>query len=333
MGPWGGWADPDRPSAVQRILHSLRHKPYYSRLVAAGLRHPQRKVEMRAEWLKPYCRIDTRLGTIHWGLEDTRERAEVFKAKYDVVELKVWDNGEIVARLQADTFDNGSTFTELKLDDDDYRFEVGARNLDWGYTGKWFDFAIIDGEWRELDPQGRGWDGETEWSTRTHSGEERVEEQSAHDRARAYFAKQRIERENRLHGPVADRHGRAEVEAKIAAADAEGDATSGNYWRIIKRIQDDRAAEAALEDENEAEESGVVADPKAEVIAFLENIRDNPPNRSVRGNPHHIRKWNRVLATLGVDTGETPWSASEIRARAEKWPSSPWARAAEGLEL
>lgn len=145
VGPWGGYADPDRDSAILRILRSLRHKPYYGQLAAVGLRHPQRKVNPRAEWLCPYCRIDTRAGTIHWGLEETRERTELFKAKYDVVEFKVWDGGEIIAKVQAETFYNGSTFTELKLDDDDYRFEVGARNLDWGYSGKWFDYAKIDG--------------------------------------------------------------------------------------------------------------------------------------------------------------------------------------------
>lgn len=331
MGPWGAWASPDRPSATQRILHSLRYKPYYARLVSAGLWHPQRKVELRAEWLKPYCRIDTRMGTIHWGLEDTRERAEVFKAKFDVVELKVWDNGEIVARVQSETFDNGSTFTELKLDDDDYRFEVGARNLDWGYSGRWFDFAIIDGEWRELDPQGRGWDGETEWSTRTHSGEERVQEKSARERAAAFFAKQRIERENQLHGPVADRHGRQEVMNKIAAADSRGDTVSASYWRIIKRIQDDRAAAAALDADGD-EEDETAADPKAEIIEYIKRLRDNPSNRSVRGNPHHIRKWNRALAMFGEDTGEEPWGVAEIKARAEKWPSSPWARVYDALE-
>ena len=336
MGPWGAWADPDRPSAITRILNSLRHKPYYTQLVAAGLRHPQRRVELRAEYLRPYCRIDTRMGTIHWGLEDTRERAEVFKARYDVLELKVWDHGEIVAKVQSETFDNGITFTELKLDDDDYRFEVGARNQDWGYSGKWFDFALIDGEWRELDPQGRGWDGEWEGSTRTHSGTERIVEPTARERAAASMRRARIERENRLHGPVATAHGRTEVAEKIAAADAQSDTKSGRYWRIIKRIQDDRAAAQGITAEEESEEAAGEAlhgDPKAAVIAYVTEVRDNPSNPAVRGNPHHITKWNRVLALLGEPTGEEkPFTLAEIRVRAEKWPQSPWAKVADMLE-
>lgn len=330
IGPWGAYAAPERPSAVARILNSLRHKPYAGRLAAIGIvGHPQRNVAPRAEWLTPYCRIDTSLGTIHWGLADTRERAEVFRANYDVVELRVWDHGEIVAKVQSEAFDNGSTFTELALDDDDYRFEVGARNLDWGYSGKWFDWAFIDGQWRELEAQGRGWLGEWEGSTRTHTGEERIVEPSARERAIAYTRRQRIERENRQHGPVAATHGRAEVTEMIATAKKKGDALAARYWQIVERIQDDLAAAQKIDEEQE--DSGVV-DSNAEVIAYIEGIRDNPPNRAVRGHPVHIRKWDRALATLGVDTGERPWAVAEIRARAHKWPDSPWARVAAVLE-
>ena len=88
-----------------------------------------------------------------------------------------------------------------------------------------------------------------------------------------------------------------------------------------------RAAAATIPEDEESD----AVDPRAECIAYIESIRDSPPNRAVRGNPHHIRKWNRTLATLGVPTGELPWTAAEIYARAEKWPGSPWARAANIL--
>ncbi|MDE0006515.1 MAG: hypothetical protein OXQ29_27825 [Rhodospirillaceae bacterium] len=191
IGPWGGYTSPDRPSAQSRILNSLRHKPYFGRLAAAGLSHPERNVGMRAEWLRPYCVIDTALGMVSWGLGDTRERAELFNAKYDIVELLVLDQGEVVARVESEQFDNGNSLHELGLDDDDYRFQVGARNVDWGYTGKWFDFAIVDGVWTDIGVQGADWDGEYGDSGVTHSGDERVTMETAAERASRVFAKSR----------------------------------------------------------------------------------------------------------------------------------------------
>ena len=325
---WGGRASPDNPNAIARILHSLRHKPYYARLAAAGLRHPQRKVERRAERFDYYCEIDSRLGQINWGLRETRERDERFQALYGQIELRVLDHGEVVAKVVSESFDNGNSLTELRLDDDDYRFEVRVRDKvdGWRSSAAWFDYAEIDGEWRLLEMQGGDWDGEWEGSTRTHTGAERIHEPTAAERARALFAKERIERENRDYGPVADRTPRADVLERIEKADAAGDKRGGDFWRIVRRIQDDRAAAQAIEDD-EAEESGVVEDPKAEVIEYFKGIRDNPPNPRVRGNPHHIHKFNRVLAALGENTGVEPWAPAEIRARAAKWPSSPWARA------
>ena len=323
MGPWGGWSDPKGRSAINRIMNSLRHKPYFSRLEKIGIsRHPQRKVELRGEWLKPYFNIDIN-GNINWGLEKTREYDEVFAAKYDFMYLKVLNDGDIVAKIESEKFDNTNSLAELKLDDDDYRFEVGCAAHHWSRFSKSFDYAIIDGEWRQLEPQGRNWDGEWEGSTRVHTGEISIEEPTAAERAREYFAMRKIERENETYGPHADRYSSEYVQNAIARSEAKGDNKAANFWRIIKRIQDDRVAAAEIPAEETVDE--VITDPKDEIITFIKSIRDNPPNTAVRGNPHHIRKWNRVLATLDVDTGETPFTPSEIRVRAEKWPC-PWAR-------
>lgn len=160
LGPWGAYTSPDTDRARQRILNSLRHKPYFSTLAMFGLvGHPQRKVGLRAEWLKPYCRIEGK-DELYWGLENTRERAKVFESEYDYVGLLVIDNGEVINKIQRTTFDNTDSLYELGLDDDDYRFMVGARNNNWGYTGQWFDYARINGVWELLLNQGWDWDGE-----------------------------------------------------------------------------------------------------------------------------------------------------------------------------
>ena len=164
LGPWGAYTDPDTDLARQRILNSLRHKPYFSTLAMFGLvGHPQRKVELRAEWLKPYCRIEGN-DELHWGLEDTRERAELFQSKYDHVELLVIDDGDVtelvINKIRSTDFDNVNSLYELGLDDDDYRFQVGARNNDWGYTGRWFDYARVKGVWQLLPYQVQDWDNE-----------------------------------------------------------------------------------------------------------------------------------------------------------------------------
>ena len=74
------------------------------------------------------------------------------------------------------------------------------------------------------------------------------------------------------------------------------------------------------------------ADPLAEAVAYILSIRDDPPNQAVRGNPHHVLKWSRVLVTLGeYIPGVAPMPPSEIRASAARWPDSPWAPAAQAL--
>lgn len=335
LGPWGGYTNPDTARARRRICDSLRHKPYYSRLMGFGLvGHPQRRVPMRAEWLKPYCRVGDPKdgsGAVMWGLEPTRERGKLFKSKYDYIVLRVWDNGEVVAERKSQSLEAGHSLSELNLDDDDYRFEVTCESYERGNRfGKWFDYAIIEGRWQLLPRQARDWDGEYGDSGLTHSGTERVEQQSEEERRAAFFHAARIRQENATYGHLASRFDTATVEKYLANAIEAASKRAVDLWSIVKRIQDDRAAAAALEAEDEMEEAA--GDPKAEVVAFIKGIRDNPPNRAVRGNPHHILKWNRALAALGEDTGETPWTRAEIQARADKWPESSWARVAEVLE-
>ena len=63
------------------------------------------------------------------------------------------------------------------------------------------------------------------------------------------------------------------------------------------------------------------------VVDHLIAARDNPANKAVKGNPAHIRKWNRVLASIGYTASpEEAMPASEIHENAAKWPDSPfWA--------
>ena len=60
------------------------------------------------------------------------------------------------------------------------------------------------------------------------------------------------------------------------------------------------------------------------VVDYLIQVRDNPENTAVQGNPAHILKWNRVLAAIGYDSGESPMAESEIHANAARWPDSPF---------
>lgn len=337
LGPWGAWANPDTQRSRDRIAASLRHKPYISKLMGFGLvGHPQRRVPMRAEWLKPYCRVgdpEEGSGAIMWGLENTRERDELFAAHYDYIVLRVWDNGEVVAQRESETLENGNTLFELKLDDDDYRFEVSRHNRsNHTKSGKWFDYAKVEGGWQLLPGQGRDWDGEYGDSGITHSGTDRVRQMSQEEQRRQFFHAQRIAHENATYGHLADRYEGWAVEKYLANAIAANSKRSADLWSIVQRIQEDRLAAAALKADDEKEDSGTARSPKAEAVEFIERIRDNPPNRAVRGNPVHVRKWNRALAALGVYTGEKPWSGAEIRARAEKWPDSPWARVAAVLD-
>ncbi len=68
------------------------------------------------------------------------------------------------------------------------------------------------------------------------------------------------------------------------------------------------------------------------LVDHLIEIRDNPVNTAVRGNPVHIRKWNRVLAAIGYDSGESPMPESEIHANAAKWPESSFKLASDYLK-
>ncbi|MDE2905528.1 MAG: hypothetical protein OXQ28_05525 [Acidobacteriota bacterium] len=333
IGPWGGATLPDTPRARRRIADSLAQKPYYSRLMGFGLvGHPQRRVAVRGEYLKPYCLVgapEDGSGAVMWGLSPTRDRDEIFRARYDFIVLRVWDNGEVVAERKSQSLETGHSLSELGLDDDDYRFTVTYESTSGARGGKRFDYAMVENEWHLLPDQGMDWDGEYGESGVTHSGTERVAQQSDEERRAAFFRAARIAHENATYGHLATRYDTATVESYLSGAIDRQDKRAADLWSIVKRIQDDRAAAAVLEAEEEMEEAD--GDPKAEAIAFIKSIRDNPPNRAVRGNPHHIRKWNRALATLGQDTGETPWTAAEIRVRAEKWPQSPWARVAEVL--
>ena len=69
------------------------------------------------------------------------------------------------------------------------------------------------------------------------------------------------------------------------------------------------------------------------VAAYLVEVRDNPENKAVKGNPAHIAKWNRVLEAIGHDTGTglSPMPASEIHANAAQWPDSPFKAASDHL--
>ena len=70
------------------------------------------------------------------------------------------------------------------------------------------------------------------------------------------------------------------------------------------------------------------------VVSYLVEVRDNPKNTAVKGNPVHIAKWNRVLEAVGHDTGTgvAPMAASEIHANAAQWPDSPFKAASVYLK-
>jgi len=68
------------------------------------------------------------------------------------------------------------------------------------------------------------------------------------------------------------------------------------------------------------------------VVDYLIQVRDNPQNTAVKGNPVHIRKWNQVLAAIGYDSGESPMAESVIHANAAKWPDSPFKAASVYLK-
>ena len=69
------------------------------------------------------------------------------------------------------------------------------------------------------------------------------------------------------------------------------------------------------------------------VVDYLVEVRDNPKNTAVKGNPVHIAKWNRVLEAIGHDTGTglAAMPVSEIHGNAKKWPASPFKAASDHL--
>ena len=69
------------------------------------------------------------------------------------------------------------------------------------------------------------------------------------------------------------------------------------------------------------------------VVDYLVEVRDNPENTAVKGNPAHIAKWNRVLEAVGHDTGTglAAMPASEIHGNAAQWPDSPFKAASDHL--
>ena len=67
------------------------------------------------------------------------------------------------------------------------------------------------------------------------------------------------------------------------------------------------------------------------VVDILLEVRDNPPNPAMRNNPAHVKKWNRVLAAVGYDSGESAMPASEVHDNAARWPDSPFKAASDYL--
>ena len=59
------------------------------------------------------------------------------------------------------------------------------------------------------------------------------------------------------------------------------------------------------------------------LIAEIKTWRDEP---EWAHNPAHAAKWNKVLASLGYGTSESPMPVSEIHAKARQWPDSRWAK-------
>lgn len=174
----------DSPRRRRRLLNAFHGKPFYAELERhlngiGWQRPPDRECEERVAYFECYCDI-TEDGRVLFGLRDTPGRELRFKAHCERVELIVIDGGDHVARAVAPAdspYEGITSIQELGLTDDDYRFEVSAVKDTWWFgqlramrhTGKWFDYAEIDGDWVELEAQGRDWDGEWAGSTRVHT--------------------------------------------------------------------------------------------------------------------------------------------------------------------
>ena len=118
----------------------------------------------------------------------------------------------------------------------------------------------------------------------------------------------------------------------ITTTDDSADETDGSVTLTVNTGSDytvsstNGAATAAVSDDDDpivVEEQTDYTDYQT-VVDYLIEVRDNPENTAVRGNPVHIKKWNRVLAAIGYDSGESAMPASEIHDNAAKWPDSPF---------
>lgn len=167
---------PETPRRRMKVLERLQDKPYFAVLTRAfnnlGFNPPERDCGKRVEPLDQYVNI-TKDSILEWGLR-TSLGMDILLCEYDRLYLKVHDHGEVVATRVTEglVLNNAITLEALGLTDDDYRFEVGYEgNFGWGGVlaepgtghprgGRWFDWAVVEGVWKELDYQGYDWDGE-----------------------------------------------------------------------------------------------------------------------------------------------------------------------------
>lgn len=177
MLPNNGFTPPDTPRRREKLFREAAFLPYAAdvRGVIEGLgwnRPPNREAEVKFERLERFVSVEG--DVVSWGLEDTRERALIFGARYDILRLRVEDGGETVFSEDHRPLTEGawSFSASLKgagLTDDDYRFVLECLHSGGGSRSRHpFDFAIVEGEWKRLEYQGYDWDGESEHSLREH---------------------------------------------------------------------------------------------------------------------------------------------------------------------
>ncbi|MDE0374492.1 MAG: fibronectin type III domain-containing protein [bacterium] len=124
------------------------------------------------------------------------------------------------------------------------------------------------------------------------------------------------------------------VSFTVATTDDETDEADGSVTATLNAGSDytvsatQGAATVAVADNDDPPPTGT---DYQTVVNTLIKVRDNPPNTRMRNNPAHILKWNRVLAAIGYDSGETAMPASEIHDNAAKWPHSPFKAASDYL--
>ena len=129
----------------------------------------------------------------------------------------------------------------------------------------------------------------------------------------------------------------------LATAGDDADEPDGSLTVTVNdgdgyAVGDPASGTVAVGDDDEPPPGDESAEPDwtdhRTVVDYLIEARDNPGNEDVKGNPAHIRKWNRVLEAVGHDTGTglSPMPASEIHANAAKWPDSPFRAASAYLK-